>query len=106
MGKKLKLHKSIQEQIAHLKARGLIIEDECDAEFFLSNVNYYRFSGYLFEFRKPGSSYYLENITFNRIVNLYRFDSKLNRILMYVLEDVEETLKARFDLRPYRVTLL
>ena len=51
MGDKLKLHKSVLEQIEHLKARGVLIDDECNAEFFLSNVNYYRFSGYLYEFR-------------------------------------------------------
>ena len=50
MGDKLKLHKSVLEQIEHLKARGVLIDDECKAEFFLSNVNYYRFSGYLYEF--------------------------------------------------------
>ena len=60
MGEKLKLHKSIEEQIAHLKSRGEIIEDEQKAGFFLANVNYYRLSGYLFEFRKSGSSNFIE----------------------------------------------
>ena len=35
MGEKLKLHKSIKEQIAHLKSRGVIIEDEQKAGSFL-----------------------------------------------------------------------
>ena len=37
MGEILKLHKSVLE---HLKARGVLIDDECKAELFLSNVNY------------------------------------------------------------------
>lgn len=97
MGEKLKLHKSVPEQIEHLKVRGVLIDDECKAEFFLSNVNYYRFSGYLHEFRKPGSSYYIDGTSLNRIIELYRFDCKFTRILMYILEDVEETLKARLS---------
>ena len=42
MGENLKLHKSVTEQIEHLKARGVLIDDEREAEVFLSNVNYYR----------------------------------------------------------------
>ena len=34
MGEKLKLHKSVPEQIEHLKVRGVLIDDECKAEFF------------------------------------------------------------------------
>ena len=75
----------------------MLIDDECKAEIFLSNVNYYRFSGYLYEFRKPGSSYYIDGTSLNRIIELYRFDCKFTRILMYILEDVEETLKARLS---------
>ena len=97
MGEKLKLYKSIPEQIKHLSARGVLIDDERKAEVFLSNVNYYRFSGYLYEFRKPGSSCYIAGTNLNRIIELYKFDCKFTRILMYILEDVEETLKARLS---------
>ena len=97
MGENLKLHKSVTEQIEHLKARGVLIDDEREAEVFLSNVNYYRLSGYLCEFRKSGSSYYIDGTSLNRIIELYRFDCKFTKILMYILEDVEETLKARLS---------
>lgn len=97
MGEILKLHKSVNEQIEHLKQRGVLIDDERKAEIFLSNVNYYRFSGYLYEFRKPGSSYYIAGTNLNRMIDLYRFDCKFTRLLMYIMEDVEETLKARFS---------
>ena len=97
MGEILKLHKSVNEQIEHLKDRGVLFDDENKAKFFLSNVNYYRLSGYLYEFRKPKSSYYRDGINFSRISELYKFDCKFTRILMYILEDVEETLKARLS---------
>ncbi len=97
MEKKLKQHKSILEQISHLKRRGIIIDDLDKAVSFLSSVNYYRFSGYLFQFRRKESSFYIENLTLSRIIDIYNFDCKFTRLFMYILENVEETLKARFS---------
>ena len=96
LGTVVKLHKSIDEQIELLKSRGLIINDLNLAKFALTNINYYRLSGYLFEFKNPDDTY-LPGITFERILNLYTFDCKLTRILMYALENVEESLKTRFS---------
>lgn len=92
----LKLHKSIEEQIELLKSRGLIISDYEVAKKTLSTINYYRLSGYLFGFRNPYGTY-KQGISLNRILDLYVFDAKLTRILMYALENVEETLKIRFS---------
>lgn len=93
----LKQHKSYSEQIALLKSRGLIIEDDKVATNILSHVNYYRLSGYLFGFRKPQSENYINGVSIENILRLYRFDSKLTRILMYALENVEESLKTHFS---------
>lgn len=38
---------SIADQIAQLKSRGLIIEDENNAEKVLSIISYFRFANYL-----------------------------------------------------------
>lgn len=92
----MKLHKSIEEQIELLKSRGLIISDYEVAKKTLSTINYYRLSGYLFGFRNPDGTY-KQGISLNRILDLYVFDAKLTRILMYALENVEETLKTRFS---------
>lgn len=97
MPEELKRHKSIPEQIARLESRGLIIDDWQYSEEFLERVNYYRFSGYLHEFRKPGSDEYIDGIRFRDVARMYEFDMKFTRLLMYVLEDVEETLKTRFS---------
>ena len=55
MGKKLKKHLSIDGQIAKLASRGLIIEDEDYARDVLDRISYYRLTGYLHDFREPGS---------------------------------------------------
>lgn len=92
----MKLHKSIEEQIELLKNHGLVIEDEGKAGKALSNINYFRLSGYLYRFKSIDGRYEA-GLTFERLLDLYAFDSKLTRILMYTLENVEETLKTRFS---------
>ena len=97
MAEQLKQHKSIEEQIDLLKSRGLIIEDEKAAAEVLERINYYRLSGYLFGYKNNGSEQYVEGTSFNELIRIYEFDAKLTNILMYVLEDIEETFKTRFS---------
>ena len=95
-GQKLKKHLSIDGQIAKMKDRGLVIEDEEYAKTVLERISYYRLTGYLHDFRKPKSDEYVDGISFNTIVSLYEFDTRLTRLLMFALEDIEETFKTRF----------
>lgn len=94
--KTLKKHLSISDQVSLLENRGLIIVDRSEAESFLEHVNYYRFSGYLHDFKIKKSNQYEKGLSFSTIARIYEFDMKLTRLLMYVLEDIEETLKTRF----------
>ena len=95
--KDLKKHLPLQEQVHLLLNRGLIIDDDNEVMEVLKNVNYYRLSGYLHSFRQPNSDSYIENLTWSRLKSIYDFDRKLTRILLYALEDVEETLKTRLS---------
>lgn len=97
MSDELKVHLSIADQVSRLEKRGLIIDDREKAEMFFERVNYYRFSGYLHEFRKSKSDNYEGDITFEQVRRIYEFDMKFTRLLMYVLEDIEETLKTRIS---------
>ena len=42
---------SLKDQVAILESRGMIFEDKSKAEYVLSQVNYYRLSGYWYPFR-------------------------------------------------------
>ncbi|MEG0897679.1 MAG: Abi family protein, partial [Ruthenibacterium sp.] len=95
--KDLKLHASLLEQVSKLRTRGLIIDNETFAETLLSNANYYRLTGYLHNFKDSESDKYCDGITIERLKRIYEFDRKLTRILMYALEDVEETFKTRLS---------
>lgn len=80
-----------------MKRRGLIIQDDLEVEKVLYGINYYRLSGYLHKFKQPNSDNYIDGLTWERIKRIYDFDRKLTRILMYALEDIEETLKTRIS---------
>lgn len=77
----------IEEQIQRLKDRGLIIYDEIAAASFLKCVNYYRFSGYTLSFRK--NDVFEESTTFEHICQVYKLDSTLRGLLLYILDYVE-----------------
>lgn len=97
----LKLHKSLSDQVSLLQSRGLIITDIPDAERFLFDTNYYRLSGYLHDFKDPNTDKYMSGLTLDKVKQIYEFDRRFARIIMYALEDVEGTLKSRFS---YTVT--
>lgn len=95
--KDLKKHASLSEQVALLIQRGLKVDDPLLVERTLFNVNYYRLSGYLHNFKRSESDTYSEDLTWSRLKRIYDFDRKFTRILMYALEDIEETLKTRIS---------
>ena len=57
MAQEVKPFKTIEEQIAILENRGLIIEDEEYAKKILANLNYYRVSAYTLTLRKHDHFY-------------------------------------------------
>lgn len=93
----LKRHASLTEQVNLLLNRGLVIEYPDQVERALFSINYYRLSGYLHNFKEASSDHYIKNLSWNRLKRIYDFDRKLTRILMFALEDIEETLKTRFS---------
>lgn len=91
----LKRHLSVEQQVELLQARNLAVGNKDEAIKFLRNVNYYRFSGYLHSFKEPVSGAYKSGTTMEQVIRLYNFDRKFTRILMFALEDIEQTLKTR-----------
>lgn len=84
---------TIKEQIAKLKERGCIIEDEKQAAHTLKYINYYRLSNY-FEPFEVDKHHYEEGTSFNKIMTIYEMDRKLRSILIAALEEIEIALRA------------
>lgn len=83
------------EQVDLLIDRGVIVEDRDEAIYILSNVNYYIFKGYLYEFKDKSGKY--SNISFSQANDIYMFDRRLRSILQYALDIVENSLKTKIS---------
>lgn len=86
-----KPYKTIDEQVEILKDRGLIISDEDYAKRCLTQLNYYRLSGYTLTLRKNNSFY--KNITFENVMDIYNFDRQLKLYVLNYLKDIEISLR-------------
>ncbi|MCF6768575.1 Abi family protein [Thiotrichales bacterium 19S11-10] len=89
---------SFEEQVDLLKKRGMIITDEAKAKRYLSNIGYYRLSGYWHQYRNITKNNVLEqtfvdNTHFQDILDLYIFDKKLRLLLLDAIERVEVALR-------------
>lgn len=103
---------SIDEQLALLARRGLIVDDRAAATACLERIGYYRLSGYMYAFRQrsePCCIYpkSLKKIDVERIVldefkpgsrlkdcvDLYVFDKKLRLLLLDALERIEVAIR-------------
>ena len=80
---------SYSDQLKRLKEHHMIIENDHDAETFLRKVNYYRLSGYAFQFKQDGSDDYPEGTSFNHVKQIYSFDEELRNMLYKYLGIVE-----------------
>jgi abortive infection bacteriophage resistance protein len=87
---------SIDQHLAQLKSRGLVIADDDFARHYLQHVSYYRLAGYWWPMQedkenhvfKPGSR-------FEDVINLYNFDRELRILLFDVIEKIEISLRTK-----------
>lgn len=87
--------KTIEEQIALLRSRGLKISDNTVAWDFLMRNNYYRVSGYSLTLRSH--DVFHKNASFQNIVDIYEFDHELRHILLQYIETIEVAVKSIYS---------
>lgn len=93
--KYVKPHKSFSDQSYILEKRGIVIENRPKIEKFLSNVNYYKLSGYFKFFENQQAKDTYNNLNITEVVDLYYFDKELRSILMKLIEKVEVSFKTQ-----------
>lgn len=91
----MKVPTTYTAQLAKLKERGCVVEDEAACCEVLKAVNYYRLSAYFLPF-KDANGHYKGGTTFRKVYRIYEFDRKLRGILFSAVEEVEIFLRARF----------
>lgn len=92
---------TVDEQIATLKKRGMIFDDEDKAKEILLDVEYYRLGFYSFPFEETypsveNRSHKLRKGTeFKAVYDLYDFDTQLRRILLNALDRIEVNIRTK-----------
>ncbi len=88
---------TLDEQVVLLQKRGLSIDDEESAKYFLGNISYYKLSGYWFTFLKePHTAHLFKlNTEFQKVINTYKFDRKLRILIFNQLERIENSFKTQ-----------
>lgn len=95
MNTKQKYFLSIDELIANIKNKGLLVKDEEKLKEILEYNNYYYITGYKDPF-KDSSGNYKSNVYFEDIFVLYQFDKKIKLAFAEILFEIEQKVKTVF----------
>lgn len=85
---------TIDQQVAHLQARGMA-GDPSTMRRCLESVNYYRLSAYWHTFRKDGGELFLPGTAFEVVWGRYVFDRSLRLLVMDAIERFEVAVRTR-----------
>lgn len=85
--------KTYKEQVQLLKDKGIIINNDAEAERFLSKVNYYKLSGYYLPYIDKTTEKVKRSISFNRIKSIYKFDRELSSLVLKSISTIEIYLR-------------
>ena len=92
---KNKTFKTLDEQIAILKAKNLVIDDYDYAKDILLRENYFFVSGYRHLFVKsPVEKNYIDNTNFRELYAMFYFDRQLRNIIFKNILIVENNMKS------------
>ena len=88
---------TIDQHLATLRERGLVITDEPRARQYLLNISYYRLSAYTRPFyAHNGSDHrFLPGVSFEEVLTTYVFDRELRLHLLDAIERLEVALRAQ-----------
>ena len=88
---KTKTYLTINELIDYIKSKGIVVNNEEETKEILKQHNYYVIMGYKDLFIKDNQ--YKDNVSFDNIYSLYKFDRQLKILLLNALLDIESIVK-------------
>lgn len=84
------------DQVAKLEQHGLSVPDKSKAEFYLAQLNYYRFAAYCLPFEQDHNTHqFKENTCFDDVLNYYKFDRELRLLVLDAIERIEVSLRTQ-----------
>jgi abortive infection bacteriophage resistance protein len=91
---------SIPDQIALLRGRGMVVDDEKCARHYLQFISYYRLRAYWLPFEVPaatdGAHAFRPGTRFEDVLTLYIFDRELRLLVLDAIERVEVALRGQW----------
>ena len=85
------------DQVDLLRSRGMIVDDQAEAEFYLQHLNYYRLGAYWLPFEQDhGSHRFKPGTHFKQVLNLYIFDRELRLLVLDALERLEVSVRTQW----------
>jgi abortive infection bacteriophage resistance protein len=89
--------KTFQEQVQLLQSRGMIIDNEQEAIFYLQHLNYYRLTAYWLPFEIDHTTHLFKpNTTFSDVLKVYVFDRELRLLLLDGIERIEVSVRSQW----------
>lgn len=85
---------TIEQQADRLLERGLVA-DRTQLVGILSEISYYRLSGYLFPYRNADGKSFKNGTQFSVVFEQYLFDRQLRVLVMDAIERIEVSVKAK-----------
>ncbi len=83
------------EHIQLLIERGLDIPDQDRAAYYIDSIGYYRLTGYMYPFQQDNANHsFKANVSFETILDHYKFDKKFRFLLLDAIERIEIFLRA------------
>jgi len=93
----LKKPTTFAQQARLLRDKQITIDEEEACIAFLSQVNYYRLSGYYLPFIRKDEEKCFTEISFERIENIYAFDTELRSLVLKTLEKIEIYIRTQLS---------
>ena len=91
-----KAPRTITEQIALLKTRGMLMKDEQKAAFYLGHISYFRLKSYWWDMQTDRVNHiFAPNSYFEDVIARYNFDRQLRLILFDAIELIEIALRTK-----------
>lgn len=86
---------TIEDQLKNLCSLGLIVNDPEATQAFLNDVSYFRLIKAFSLGLKQKNGNYHDDVSFDTIVQLYKFNSNFRQLLFPVIERIEVNLRCR-----------
>lgn len=87
---------SLDDQIEKLKEKGMIFEENSKIKHKLGIINYYRLEAYWYPYYNPETEKFTKNISFDFILNYYRFDNEFRILIFKSITYIEIAFRTQF----------